>query len=47
VTPAIDSFFEDMIFAGEELARLLLMRIAGATVGELQTLAEPRLHRRI
>lgn len=46
VTPAIDSFFEDLIFAGEELARLLLMRIAGATVGELQTLAEPRLHRR-
>lgn len=46
VTPAVDSFFEDLIFAGEELARLLLMRIAGAPVGELQTLAEPRLHRR-
>jgi hypothetical protein len=35
-----------LIFAGEELARLLLMRIAGATVDKLKTIAEPRFHRR-
>jgi LacI family transcriptional regulator len=46
VTPSIDSFYEDLLFAGEELARLLLMRIAGATVDKLQTIAEPRFHRR-
>jgi LacI family transcriptional regulator len=46
VTPSIDSFYEDLIFAGEELARLLLMRIAGATVDKLQTIAEPRFRRR-
>ena len=46
VTPSIDSFYEDLIFAGEELARLLLMRIGGATVNQLQTIAEPRFHRR-
>jgi LacI family transcriptional regulator len=42
VTPSIDSFYEDLIFAGEELARL--MRIGGATVDQLQTNAEPRFH---
>jgi LacI family transcriptional regulator len=46
VTPSIDSFYEDLIFAGEELARLLLIRIAGATLDKLQTIAEPRFHRR-
>lgn len=46
VTPSLDSFYEDLIFAGEELARLLLMRIAGAGVDKLQTIAEPRFHRR-
>jgi LacI family transcriptional regulator len=45
--PSIDSFFEDLTFAGEELARLLLRRIAGAPVAELQSLGEPRLQRRI
>jgi LacI family transcriptional regulator len=44
--PAIDSFFEDLTFAGEELARLLLRRIAGAPVAELQSLGETRLQRR-
>lgn len=46
VTPAIDSFYEDMTFAGEELARLLLKRIHGAPVSELQTIAEPLFHGR-
>lgn len=46
VTPAIDSFYEDMIFAGKEVARLLLRRIAGAPVNELQSIAAPRFHRR-
>lgn len=44
--PAIDSLFEDLTFAGEELARLLLRRIAGAPVAELQSLGETRLQRR-
>jgi LacI family transcriptional regulator len=44
--PAIDSFFEDLTFAGEELARLLLRRIAGAPIAQLQSLGEPRLQRR-
>ena len=42
-TPTIDSYFEDLTFAGEELARLLLKRLAGASVEELQTLAPPQL----
>jgi LacI family transcriptional regulator len=46
IHPAIDSFFEDLTFAGEELARLLLRRIAGAPVAELQSLSETRLQRR-
>ncbi len=46
ITPPIDSFFEDLIFAGEQLAQLLLMRIAGVPIERLQTIAEPRLHRR-
>jgi len=46
VTPAIDSFYEDMIFAGKEVARLLLRQIAGAPVIELQTIAAPRFHAR-
>ena len=44
--PAIDSFYEDLTFGGEELARLLLRRIDGAPVADLQTLGEPRLQRR-
>jgi len=44
--PAIDSFHEDLTVAGEELARLLLKRIAGVPVAELQSLGEPRLQRR-
>ena len=46
VAPAIDSYFEDLAFAGGELARLLLRRLAGASVKELQTLAAPQLRRR-
>lgn len=46
VDPPIDSFYEDLTFAGEELGRLLLRRIAGAPVSELQTLAEPVLQPR-
>lgn len=45
--PAIDSFFEDLTFAGEELGRLLLLRIAGAPVTDLQSLGKTRLQRRI
>lgn len=46
ITPPIDSFYEDLVFAGEELARLLLMRIEGAPVSELQTIAAPIFHPR-
>jgi LacI family transcriptional regulator len=46
ITPAIDSFFEDLTLAGEDLGRLLLRRIAGAPVSELQSIGEPQLHRR-
>jgi LacI family transcriptional regulator len=46
ITPAIDSYYEDLTFAGAELARLLLRRIAGTPVSELQTIAAPQLHRR-
>lgn len=44
--PAIDSFYEDLTFAGEELGRLLLRRIAGAPLAELQSLALPVLQER-
>lgn len=46
VTPAIDSIGEDLVFAGEELARILLRRIAGAPMAELQSLGAPQFHRR-
>ena len=39
--PALDSIREDVFAAGGELTRLLLRRIEGAPVDELQTLAEP------
>lgn len=39
--PAMDSIREDVFAAGVELTRLLLGRIGGADLGELQTLAEP------
>jgi LacI family transcriptional regulator len=39
--PEMDSIREDVFSAGGELTRLLLQRIAGAEVGDLQTLAEP------
>ncbi|MCP4380874.1 MAG: LacI family DNA-binding transcriptional regulator [Hyphomicrobiales bacterium] len=45
--PAIDSFREDLVFAGQEVARLLLRRIDGAPVRELQSIAEPQFHSRI
>src|SRR5260221_9889621 len=38
VNPAVDSFYEDYTFSGEELARLLLKRIAGAPINELQSI---------
>lgn len=46
LSPTIDSFGEDLVLAGEELARLLLRRIAGAPVAELQSLGIPQFHRR-
>ena len=46
LNPAVDSFYEDYIFSGEELARRLLKRIAGTPIGELQSVAEPRFCRR-
>jgi LacI family transcriptional regulator len=45
-TPAIDSFSEDLMLAGEEMARLLLERIAGAPVEALQSIAPPVPHLR-
>ena len=39
--PALDSIREDVFAAGGELTRLLLKRIDGADVRDLQTLAEP------
>lgn len=45
-TPAIDSFAEDLIFAGGEMARFLLKRIGGAPVAELQSLSAPLPHLR-
>lgn len=46
LTPAIDSFGEDLAFAGEEMARFLLRRIAGASVAELQSVGAPKPHLR-
>jgi LacI family transcriptional regulator len=42
--PALDSIREDVFAAGGELTRLLLRRIEGVEVAELQTLAEPQPH---
>lgn len=42
--PRVDSIQEDILSAGGELTRLLLRRIAGEPVEQLQTLAEPVLH---
>lgn len=42
--PQMDSIREDVFAAGGELTRLLLRRIEGAPVKELQTLAEPQPH---
>lgn len=47
IHPVIDSYFEDLAFAGEELARLLIRRIEGAPVAELQTLGVARLQDRV
>lgn len=47
IHPAIDSFFEDLAFAGEELARLLIRRIEGVPATELKTLGKSRLQRRV
>jgi LacI family transcriptional regulator len=42
--PDIDSIREDVFAAGRELTRLLLERIDGAELAQLQTLAEPQPH---
>lgn len=42
--PRMDSVREDVFAAGVELTRLLLRRIEGAPMEELQTLAEPQPH---
>ncbi|MGV3574126.1 MAG: LacI family transcriptional regulator [Devosia sp.] len=42
--PQMDSIREDVFAAGGELTRLLLRRIEGAPIKELQTLAEPQPH---
>ena len=44
--PAIDSFAEDLVLAGEEMARFLLRRIAGAPVSDLQSIGAPQPHLR-
>ena len=40
--PALDSIREDVFAAGGELTRLLLRRIEGEAIADLQTLAEPQ-----
>ena len=42
--PSIDTIEENVFAAGEELARLLLRRIEGEPVENLQTLSEPKTH---
>lgn len=42
--PHVDSIREDVFAAGGELTRLLLQRITGTPVEQLQTLAEPQPH---
>lgn len=42
--PKMDSIREDVFAAGGELTRLLLRRIEGAPIKDLQTLAEPQPH---
>lgn len=44
LTPSIDSFHEDLLLAGETLARFLLQRIAGVPTEELQAVDQPRLN---
>ena len=43
VTPAIDSFHEDLLLAGETLAHFLMKRIRGVPAEELQAVDQPRL----
>jgi len=42
--PSIDTVAEDLRYTGSELARLLLARIEGDTIENLQTLHEPVVH---
>jgi len=47
ISPPIDSFCEDLVFAGSELARLLLARMQGAPAADLNSLSKPEFrHRR-
>ncbi|MGH6926463.1 MAG: LacI family transcriptional regulator [Propylenella sp.] len=43
LTPPIDSFHEDLVLAGETLARFLVKRIHGVSPEELQAVDQPRL----
>jgi LacI family transcriptional regulator len=43
LTPPIDSFHEDLVLAGETLARFLVKRIHGVPPEELQAVDQPRL----
>jgi LacI family transcriptional regulator len=43
VTPAIDSFVEDLTLAGETLAHFLMRRMQGVPAEELQAVDQPRL----
>ncbi len=42
--PAMDTIAEDLFDAGEELAQLLIKRIEGCDINELQTLHDPIAH---
>ncbi|WP_224404925.1 LacI family transcriptional regulator [Afifella sp. IM 167] len=46
ISPPIDSFCEDLVFAGSELTRLLLARMQGAPAADLNSLSQPEFRRR-
>jgi LacI family transcriptional regulator, galactose operon repressor len=43
IAPPIDSFLEDLVLAGETLARFLMKRIRGVSALELQAVDQPKL----